>query len=187
MPILVMTGLTDEQIATEAVRCGAEDYLVKGQTEAHSMLRAIRYAIDRKRTQRERDTTVEFLRLVNESTGLRDLIRAATTFFQQQSGCEAIGVRLKEGDDYPYFEARGFPEKFVLVENSLCSRDSDGAIVRDAAGYPIAECMCGNVIHGRSDPSKPFFTAQGSFWTNCTTELLATSGEADRLAHAQSL
>ena len=40
--------------------------------------------------------------------------------------------------------------------------------------------MCGNVICGRFDPSKPFFTAQGSFWTNCTTELLASTTEADR-------
>ena len=40
--------------------------------------------------------------------------------------------------------------------------------------------MCGNVICGRFDPSKPFFTAKGSFWTNCTTELLASTSEADR-------
>ncbi len=51
MPILVITGLTDEQIATEAVRCGAEDYLVKGQTDARSIVRAIRYAIDRKHVE----------------------------------------------------------------------------------------------------------------------------------------
>ena len=38
MPILVITGLTDEQIAGEAVRCGAEDYLVKGQTDARSIV-----------------------------------------------------------------------------------------------------------------------------------------------------
>ena len=30
----------------------------------------------------------------------------------------------------------------------------------------MLECMCGNVICGRFDPAKPFFTAQGSFWTN---------------------
>ncbi|MGA2034176.1 MAG: ATP-binding protein, partial [Thermoguttaceae bacterium] len=51
MPILVITGVTDEQIANEAVRCGAADYLVKGHTEARSMVRAIRYAIDRKRAE----------------------------------------------------------------------------------------------------------------------------------------
>ena len=52
VPILVMTGLTDEHIATEAVRCGAEDYLIKGQTDARSMARAIHYAIDRKGTRK---------------------------------------------------------------------------------------------------------------------------------------
>ena len=51
MPILVITGSGDEQVATEAVRCGAEDYLVKGQTDVRSMARAIRYAIDRKRAE----------------------------------------------------------------------------------------------------------------------------------------
>ena len=49
VPILVITGLTDEQVANEAVRCGAEDYLVKGQTDARSIARAIHYAIERKR------------------------------------------------------------------------------------------------------------------------------------------
>jgi DNA-binding NtrC family response regulator len=51
MPILVITGLTDEQIAAEAVRCGAADYLVKGQTDARSIARAIRYAIERKQVE----------------------------------------------------------------------------------------------------------------------------------------
>ena len=40
--------------------------------------------------------------------------------------------------------------------------------------------MCGNVIRGRVDPSKPFFTAQGSFWINSTTQLLATTNDGDR-------
>ena len=46
--------------------------------------------------------------------------------------------------------------------------------------------MCGNVIGGRFDPSKPFFTARGSFWTNCTTELLASTTEADRQARTRN-
>jgi len=132
------------------------------------------------RAQRERETTIEFLRLVNESAGTNDLIRAAVTFFQQQSGCEAVGIRLKEGDDHPYFEARGFPREFVSAENSLCRRDAEGKVMRDSVGDPICECMCGNVICGRFDPSKPFFTTHGSFYSNCTTDLLATTTEADR-------
>jgi len=52
MPILVMTGLADEEIASEAIRCGAEDYLVKGQTDVRLIGRAIHYAIDRKRAEK---------------------------------------------------------------------------------------------------------------------------------------
>ena len=135
---------------------------------------------DRKRMDQERETTVEFLRLVNESTTIRGLIQAAVGFFKRQSGCEAVGVRLREGDDYPYFEVRGFPQEFVLLENQLCARDSTGEIVRDGAGNPVIECMCGNIICGRFDPSKPFFSAGGSFWTNSTTEMLASTTEVDR-------
>ncbi|MGA2402318.1 MAG: GAF domain-containing protein [Syntrophobacteraceae bacterium] len=134
----------------------------------------------RKRMEVERETTVEFLRLVNQSTGKNDLVRAAAAFFQRQSGCEAVGIRLKEGDDYPYYEASGFPERFVLLENSLCARDAAGNIIRDSAGDPYIECMCGNVICGRVDPSKPFFSPDGSFWANSTTRLLAATSDADR-------
>lgn len=141
---------------------------------------------EQKKAQQERDSTIEFLRLVNESNGIKDLIQAATTFFQKESGCEAVGVRLKDGDDYPYYEARGFPEEFLLLENSLCSRDACGDIIRDCAGYPIIECMCGNVICGRFDPTKPFFSTCGSFWTNNTTELLASTSDADRQARTRN-
>ncbi len=66
---------------------------------------------DLKQAEQEREITVEFLRLVNASTGSREMIRTAATFFQEQSGCEAVGIRLREGDDYPYCEARGFPTR----------------------------------------------------------------------------
>jgi PAS domain S-box-containing protein len=141
---------------------------------------------ERKRAEQERETTIEFLRLVNESAGTADMVRSAASFFHKHSGCEAVGIRLRDGDDYPYYEARGFPEEFLAVENSLCARDDSGCVLRDSEGYPICECMCGNVIHGRFDPSKPFFTEHGSFWTNCTTELLATTTEADRQARTRN-
>ncbi|MBI5500707.1 MAG: GAF domain-containing protein [Deltaproteobacteria bacterium] len=136
--------------------------------------------------ERESGITLEFLHLVNANPRTLDLIRAVVTFFQRQSGCEAVGVRLRDGDDYPYHEARGFPEEFVKLENRLCDRDAGGAVRRDAAGNPLIECMCGNVICGRTDPKKPFFTTGGSFWTNGTTALLASTTEADRQSRTRN-
>ena len=49
-PIVVLTGLDDEAVALEALREGAQDYLMKGQIDGRLLVRAMRYAIERKRT-----------------------------------------------------------------------------------------------------------------------------------------
>ncbi|MEH1899766.1 MAG: ATP-binding protein [Nostoc sp.] len=51
LPIVVLTSLKDEAIALEAVRQGAQDYLVKGQINAYALIRAIRHTIERWRMQ----------------------------------------------------------------------------------------------------------------------------------------
>ncbi len=150
------------------------------------MLGTILDITEQKWSEEEREITVAFLRLANDSHGTRNLVNAATAFFREKSGCEAVGIRLREGDDYPYYETRGFPPEFVHAESGLCLRDDGGLPVYDSEGNPVLECMCGNVIRRRFDPSKPFFTARGSFWTNSTTQLLASTTEADRQARTRN-
>jgi PAS domain S-box-containing protein len=135
---------------------------------------------DRLRYQHERETTLTLLRLLNDQADTPGLIRSLTGFLREWTGCDAVGVRLREGDDFPYFETRGFPAQFVAAERYLCTRDPRGNLVTDAAGSPLLECMCGNVICGRTSPDKEFFTPKGSFWTNSTSALLAATTEADR-------
>jgi diguanylate cyclase (GGDEF)-like protein/PAS domain S-box-containing protein len=48
VPLVVLTGLDDEALATRALQEGAQDYLIKGQIETRGLLRALRYAIERK-------------------------------------------------------------------------------------------------------------------------------------------
>ncbi|HWQ10858.1 MAG TPA: PAS domain S-box protein, partial [Holophaga sp.] len=134
-----------------------------------------------RRRERERDATVRLLSLLNEPVSrTHELIALLTEFLQEWTGCEAVGIRLKEHEDYPYFETRGFPPAFVEAESHLCARDHAGALLRDGSGNPVMECMCGNILCRRFNPSLPFFTPRGSFWTNSTTHLLASTTEEDR-------
>jgi diguanylate cyclase (GGDEF)-like protein len=48
VPLVVLTGLDDELLAVQALQQGAQDYLIKGQIETRGLLRALRYAIERK-------------------------------------------------------------------------------------------------------------------------------------------
>jgi len=51
LPIVMLTGLDDTQIAVEAVRIGAQDYLLKNELNGRFLARAIRYAIERKKSE----------------------------------------------------------------------------------------------------------------------------------------
>jgi CheY-like chemotaxis protein len=61
-PFILFTGSSDAQIDAEALRAGAFDFLVKGQTDASLLERTIRYAIAHKQAQLERDRLIATLR-----------------------------------------------------------------------------------------------------------------------------
>jgi len=48
VPLVVLTGLEDESVAAHALQEGAQDHLIKGQVDARGLLRALRYAVERK-------------------------------------------------------------------------------------------------------------------------------------------
>ena len=58
LPLVVLTSLDDESMAEQALQEGAQDYLIKGQVEVRGILRALRYATERKRLERLKDEFV---------------------------------------------------------------------------------------------------------------------------------
>ena len=49
LPIIVLTGLDDLPLGVTALRTGADDYLVKNHVDGYTLLRAMRYAVERRR------------------------------------------------------------------------------------------------------------------------------------------
>jgi two-component system cell cycle sensor histidine kinase/response regulator CckA len=141
---------------------------------------------ERKREEEATQALIEVIRLAAPGVDGHELMRSVLEHVREWAGCQAAGVRLRDNEDYPYYEVRGFPAEFVRLENSLCVTGPDGVPLRDPTGSPVLDCMCGNVLSSRFDPERPFFTAAGSFWTNSTTELLASTAGAEWLAHARN-
>ncbi|MCB9800138.1 MAG: diguanylate cyclase [Candidatus Omnitrophica bacterium] len=73
LPVVILTGLDDRQMAFDAVSKGAQDYLPKGQIDAHLLEKAILYAIERSRIQKELNSanrTLEHLLSIDPLTEL---------------------------------------------------------------------------------------------------------------------
>ncbi|MBN1189151.1 MAG: PAS domain S-box protein [Dehalococcoidales bacterium] len=136
--------------------------------------------------ERQRELSLKVLEVLDQPGEKREILNHLLDLIRADGQYEAVGIRLREGEDYPYYETKGFSSQHVQMENKLCAFDEKGMLLRDYRGNPVLECMCGNIICGRFDPSKPFFTGGGSFWTNSTTELLASTTEVDRQARTRN-
>jgi diguanylate cyclase (GGDEF)-like protein/PAS domain S-box-containing protein len=64
VPMVVLTGLDDESMALQTLQEGAQDYLIKGQIESPGLLRALRYAIERKRGEVKLQDSEQLLKLI---------------------------------------------------------------------------------------------------------------------------
>ena len=143
-------------------------------------------AIESVRDISERKQTVtygalgrEVLHIFNEPGDLRRAIERVLAALKTQTGFDAVGIRLQEGEDYPYFVQEGFPADFLLKENTLIARTTDGLVCREQDGNVKLECTCGLVISGRTDPTNALFTPGGSCWTNDSQQLLNIPESAD--------
>ena len=79
VPIVVLTGLDDDQLALKAVQEGAQDFLTKGRFDRYWLVRNIRYALERHQMYLE----VHALSLTDGLTGLYNR-RGFTTLAEQQ-------------------------------------------------------------------------------------------------------
>jgi PAS domain S-box-containing protein len=91
VPIIMLTGLADEELAVQAVRCGAQDYLTKSEASGPLIARAVRYAIERQAADEALRESEEKLRLAMEASesGVWDLdVRAGTV--TASAACQAM-------------------------------------------------------------------------------------------------
>lgn len=119
VPLVVLTGAEDEQLALQAVELGAQDYLVKRRVDPEVLGRSVRYAIERKRSESQR---AELLRA-----------RAAHAEAEALSGMLS---RLQEVADAA-IPVQGRLDQTELLDRSLSVIAADaGALIVQPVGAP---------------------------------------------------
>jgi serine phosphatase RsbU (regulator of sigma subunit) len=154
LAVVVLTGLSDEHLGEEAVRSGAQDYLVKGQVDGFLLQRVVRYAVERRRAEEIQRQLAEARLFAAENSRLeRGLLpspvlsdpRLAVTARYRSGGQQM----LLGGDFYDVVEAS---DGWVhTVVGDVCGRGPDeaalGVCLRVAwrtmvlAGRPVAEIL----------------------------------------------
>lgn len=97
VPIVVLSGLDDEAMAIKAAQAGAQDYLVKGSVDSQSLVRAIRYAIERHSLRADLEHRTHELRQMTEAT-THDL---QTPLASLRGAVHALREELGETNDEP--------------------------------------------------------------------------------------
>jgi PAS domain S-box-containing protein len=150
-------------------------------------IESVRDITERKLAETYGDIGREVLHVLNEPGDLRNAIQRVLAILKTRTGFDAVGIRLQEGEDYPYFVQDGFASDFLLKENSLMARTADGGICRDQDGNVRLECICGLVVSGRTEPTHPLFTPGGSCWTNDSNQLLEIPSSDDPRLNPRNL
>jgi PAS domain S-box-containing protein len=141
---------------------------------------------ERKRAEIYREMGREVLQILNEPGDLPDTVERVLATLKTRTGFDAVGIRLQDGEDFPYFAQNGFSKEFLLTANALIAHDADGGVCRDKDGNACLECTCGLVISGKTDPANPLFARGGSFWTNDSFSLLELPADQDPRLHPRN-
>ena len=194
VPVVFLSSHTEPEIVEKTEKITSYGYVVKGSGitvldasikmafklfEANNKLKCEL----NKMLEKHLDLTTEILCILNEDQPFPTAIQNILGAIKEKIGIDAVGLRLKNEDDFPYYAHNGFSSDFLRAENSLISRDAAGGPCRDKDGKLCLECTCGLVLSGLADPADPLFTEGGSCWTNDTLPFLDLPADQDIRTH----
>jgi PAS domain S-box-containing protein len=119
LPIIILTGFSDEELAINSVGEGAQDYLVKGQIDSPLLSRSIKYAIERKSIERKLRKSEEKYRLMVEKiqSGVFLINSQNKLKYVNEAMAKMLGYRVPEMIDRDIFNFTGPSEKYKLKDH----------------------------------------------------------------------
>ena len=130
MPVVVVTGLDDDDLGAEAVRGGAQDYLTKNRVDPNTLVRSIRFSIERSESRARIDHLSGMLRAIRNVNQLivrekdpDDLARKACEILLDVRGYTGVWIVRETGDGLnPAFAGAGWNGSF----EGFCNKIGEG-------------------------------------------------------------
>jgi PAS domain S-box-containing protein len=159
VPLVVMSGLDDEFMAVQALQEGAQDYLIKGQVEPRELLRALRYAIERKSIEETLFAEKERAQVTVDSMegryrGLLEAAPDAMVVVNQGGEIVLLNVQAEKQFGYRRDELVGQKVKNIIPEGFAERLISDET--RTAAEALAQQIGTGIVLQGRRKDGSNF-------------------------------
>ena len=134
IPILILTGLCDRELATRAVREGAQDYLIKGELDGRLLDRSIRYSIERNRAQEALlESEKKYRLLINNANESIIVAQDGLLKFVNPMMLELLeGYSEQELIDRPFTEFIHPDDRTMVVENYRRRIANEAALPRYA-------------------------------------------------------
>src|SRR5580698_1555054 len=151
LAVVVLTGISDEHLGEEAVRAGAQDYLVKGQVDGFLLQRVVRYAVERQRAEETQRQLREARLYAAENSRLeRGLLPSPVL----ADGRLAVAARYRSGGQQmllggDFYDVVQAPDGWVhALVGDVCGRGPDEA----ALGVCLRVAWRTMVLAGRPTP-----------------------------------
>jgi diguanylate cyclase (GGDEF)-like protein/PAS domain S-box-containing protein len=155
IPLVVLTGLDDESLAAQALKEGAQDYLVKGQIEPRGLFRALRYAVERKLMEEslyeEKERAQVTLRCIGDGVVCADnlgnitflnLVAEKTTGWSLQEAAGRPVLEIFNTRDNRSTDSTGMSRAVTILEIQVAHLAASGVLVRrDGVAIPIEESI----------------------------------------------
>ncbi len=166
-PIVVLTGLRDQEVGVKAIQRGAQDFLVKDEVTSELLVRTVHHAIERERQERERLRQREQLEALNRLNRIgHDITHAVITTETRAELEQQVCDRLTADDGYRFAwigsvnpgNSRVLPKAAAGVEDGYL----DEVEITTDAGSPTGQGPSGTAIRTgeiqvandmRSDPA----------------------------------
>lgn len=167
---------TGESMNTEEwTRVGSRRYLtqttklpVLSSGSIERVLTIVRDVTPRRRAEEEEGIVANVLQTLSSPMSRESAIRDILVMLKEHASVEAVAIRLRDGDDFPYYEVDGIPDVFVEQERSICGEDGS------------LECLCGAVVERRDDVAPENFSEFGSFYAGNMSKLVTEIGDGVR-------